>query len=104
MSIQNTVLGVTAANIFVGSGSLGSAISTMYFCNRSATLTTFSLYVVPAGFSANANNIVYSNKAVTSNDTYVVDLEKLFLGPSDTIQAVANTGNAIVATISSIGV
>ena len=103
MSIQNTVLGVTAANIFVGSGSLGSAISTMYFCNRSATVTTFNLHVVGAGFTANANNIAYSNKAVAANDTYIMDLEKLFLGPNDTLQAVANTGNAIVATVSSIG-
>lgn len=103
MSIQNTVLGTTAANIFVGSGSLGSAISTMYFCNRTGTATTFNLYVVPAGFTANANNIAYSNKTIAANDTYIMDLEKLFLAPNDTIQAVANTGNAIVATVSSIG-
>lgn len=104
MSIQNTVLGTTAANIFVGTGALGSAISTMYFCNRSATPTTFNLYVVGASFSANANNIVYSNKTVAANDTYIMDLEKLFLGSGDMLQAVANTGNAIVATVSSIGV
>lgn len=104
MTIQNTVLGVTVANIFVGTGTLGSAISTMYFCNRSASVTTFNLHVVPAGSTADANNIVYSNKSISSNDTYVVDLEKLFLGPNDTLQAVANTGNAIVATVSSIGV
>ena len=103
MSIQNTVLGQTTANIFVGSGTLGSAISTMYFCNRTATATSFNLYVVGAGFTANANNIAYSNKTVAANDTYIMDLEKLFLGPNDTLQAVANTGNAIVATISSIG-
>lgn len=104
MSIQNTVLGTSAANIFVGSGTLGSAVSTMYFCNRNGSATTFNLYVVPAGFTANADNIVYSNKTVASNDTYIMDLEKLFLGPGDMLQAVANTGNAIVATVSSIGV
>lgn len=104
MSIQSTVLTTSAANIFVGSGTLGSAISTMYFCNRSASATTFNLYIVPAGGTANVNNIAYSNKTVASNDTYIMDLEKLFLGAGDMIQASANTGNAIVATVSSIGV
>jgi hypothetical protein len=104
MSIQNTVLSTTAANILVGAGGLGTATTTIYFCNRSATATTFNLYVVGVGNNANVNNIVYSNKTVASNDTYIMDLEKLFLGPGDMLQANANTGNAIVATVSTIGI
>lgn len=104
MSIQNTVLTTSPGNILVGSGTLGTATSTIYFCNRNGTATTFNLYVVPAGFTANANNIVYSNKVVASNDTYIADIEKIYLGNGDTLQASANTGNAIVATVSSIGI
>lgn len=103
--IQNTSLSTgNAANIFVGSGITGSAVSTMYFCNTSGTATTFNLYLVPAGFTANNLNIVYVNKLVASYDTYIVDLEKLFLAPNDTIRANANAGSAIVATVSSIGI
>jgi hypothetical protein len=53
---------------------------------------------------ANANNIVYKNKLITSGDTYIVDWEKLILAQGDTIRANANVGNSIVATVSTIGV
>ena len=106
MAIQSTVLPVStldAANVFACTSTNGSAITTMYFCNRSATTTTFNLYVVPAGFAANANNIAYSNKVITAGDTYVIDWEKLVLATGETIRANANVGNAIVATVSTIG-
>lgn len=106
MAIHNNVLVDSvqdAANILVSSGS-GVAVTTMYFCNRSASTTTFNLYVVPAGFTANANNVAYYNKTITAGDTYVVDWEKLVLSPGDTIRANANVGDAIVSTISTIGI
>jgi hypothetical protein len=59
--------------------------------------------VVRAGFTANANNIVYKNKTITAGDTYIVDWEKLVLGLGDSVSANANTGNSIVATVSTIG-
>lgn len=106
MALNNSVLveaGQNAGNIFVCASTNGDAVTTMYFCNRNGSTTTFNLYLVPAGFSANTNNIVYSNKTVTSGDTYIIDWEKLVLGPGDTIRANANVGNAIVATVSTIG-
>ena len=107
MAIHNTVLvhtGQAAANVVASTGTGGVAVTTMYFCNTNTAATAFTLHVVPAGFVANANNIVYRNKLVTSGDTYVVDWEKLILGPGDTIRGNANVGNAIVATVSTIGV
>lgn len=107
MAIHNTVLvhsGQTAANLLVSSGTGGVAVTTMYFCNTNTAATAFTLHVVPAGFEANSNNIVYFNKLITSGDTYIVDWEKLVLAQGDTIRANANVGNAIVATISTIGV
>ena len=106
MAIHNNVLldsGQAAANIFACASANGDAVTTMYFCNRNGSTTTFNLYVVPAGFTANANNIVYSNKTITAGDTYIVDWEKLILSPGDSIRANANIGNAIVATVSTIG-
>lgn len=106
MAIHNTVLvdsGQDAANILVSSTGSGIAVTTMYFCNTNTAATAFTLHVVPAGFSANANNIVYKNKLITSGDTYIIDWEKLVLGQGDTLRANANVGNSIVATVSTIG-
>jgi|694.fasta_scaffold88515_2 hypothetical protein len=107
MAIHSTVLvdtGQQAANVLESSGVSGVAVTTMYFCNTNTAATAFTLHVVGAGFIANANNIVYKNKVITAGDTYVVDWEKLVLGPGDTIRGNANVGNSIVATVSTIGV
>lgn len=103
MAITSAALDVTAGNIFVSTGTNGDAVTTMYFCNRDTTSRTFSLHLVPSGGTANVNNIAYSNKIITSGDTYIIDWEKLVLGTGDMIQAVSNTANAIVASVSTIG-
>ncbi len=106
MAIHNNVLvdsGQAAANILASTGT-GVAVTTMYFCNTNTSPVTFTLHVVPAGFIANSNNIVYYNKVITSGDTYIIDWEKLVLGAGDTLRANANVGNAIVATVSTIGI
>jgi len=106
MAIHNSVLvdsGQAAGNIFVCSSANGDAITTMYFCNTNTSPTTFTMHIVPNGFSANSNNIVYYNKVITSGDTYIIDWEKLVLSPGDTIRANANVGNTIVVTVSTIG-
>ena len=104
MAITSTALDTTAGNIFVSTTPTGDAVTTMYFCNRDSSTRTFSLHLVPAGGSANVNNIAYSNKTVTAGDTYIIDWVKLVLSNGDMIQAVSNTANAIVATVSTIGV
>ena len=103
MAITSAALDVTAGNIFVSTGINGDAVTTMYFCNRDTTSRTFSLHLVPSGGTANVNNIAYSNKIITAGDTYIIDWEKLVLGTGDMIQAVSNTANAIVASVSTIG-
>ena len=103
MAITSAALDATAGNIFVSTGINGDAVTTMYFCNRDTTSRTFSLHLVPSGGTANVNTIAYSNKIITSGDTYIIDWEKLVLGTGDMIQAVSNTANAIVASVSTIG-
>ena len=103
MAITSTALDITATTIYTSSSTDGDAVTTMYFCNRDASTRTFNLYLVPAGGSANVNNIAYSNKTVTAGDTYIVDWEKLVLSTGDMIQATSNTANAIVASVSTIG-
>jgi hypothetical protein len=106
MAISNSVLvdaGQEAANLFACSSTNGDALTTMYFCNRSAANLQINVYVVTSSFVANANNIVYSNVTITSGDTLVVDWEKLVFSTGDTIRANASAGDSIVATVSTIG-
>jgi hypothetical protein len=103
MAITSNALDTTAGNIFVSTSTNGDAVTTMYFCNRDSSTRTFNLYLVPAGGSANVNNIAYSNKTVTAGDTYIIDWEKLVLSTGDMIQATSNVANAIVASVSTIG-
>jgi len=107
MAIHNTVLvdsGQDAANVLASTGASGVAVTTMYFCNTNTAATAFTLHLVPSGFTANANNIIYKHKVITSGDTYIVDWEKLVLETGDTLRANANVGNSIVASVSTIGV
>lgn len=104
MAITSRALGTSASSIFTSATTTGDAVTTMYFCNRSPSSVTFNMYLVPNGQTANVNNVAYSNKVITSGDTYIIDMEKLVLGLGDMIQANANTANAIVATVSTIGV
>lgn len=103
MSIVNSTLGTTTANIYVSSGN--TAISAMYFCNRSASTVTFNLYALTYGNSiASISNMIYSAVQLASNDTYVIDWEKLVLTNGDQLQANASVGSSITATISYVGI
>lgn len=104
MSIQSTALDTVVGNIYVANGADGNVVSVAYFCNRSGSTTSFTLHLVPSGDTATANNIVYSNKTITANDTYILELEKIILASGDMLQASANTGNAVVATVSTLGI
>tara|TARA_S200002703_G_scaffold147196_1_gene142828 strand:+ start:1093 stop:1407 length:315 start_codon:yes stop_codon:yes gene_type:complete len=103
MTIHSNLLGTgVAGNILVSAGN-GVAVTTMYFANTDTNPITFNLHAVPVGFTANGNNIVYSNKLLSASDTYVIDWEKLVLDPGETLQANANVANKIVATVSTVG-
>ena len=105
MAITSTALPATeATSIFTSTGTQGDAVTTMYFCNRDSSTRTFNLYLVPNGGTAGVNNIAYSNKVITAGDTYIIDWEKLVLGAGDSIRANSNVANAIVASVSTIGV
>ena len=103
MSVRNTTLSTTPANIYASSGN--TVVSTMYFCNTDATARNLSLWVIPApGLTANATVIVYNNIQIASGDTFVVDMEKLVLGHDDQIKANIDSGTAMTATVSYVGI
>jgi hypothetical protein len=76
----------------------------MYFCNYSASAVSFNLYAVPSGWVANANTQIYASVQVASNDTYVIDWEKLALANGETLRANATANLSVTSTVSYIGV
>jgi hypothetical protein len=106
MAIQNTILTQTAANIFVNQSSSGtSAITTIHLCNFTPNTQTANIYIVPAGMSANANTIIYSNVSLTAYNTQIIYAEKFILGSvGDTVMANCSNANSVTATVSSIGI
>ena len=80
------------------------AITTMYLCNKSATTVTANIFLTPSVGNVYGNNMIYSNLAIASNDTYVLEHERLLLSAGDSITANvgpdASINNLLVATIS----
>ena len=101
--ITNTVLTTNATSIFTSASDNGDAVSCIYFCNTSATQVTINVYAVPAGHSASTSNIIYDQVVISGKDTFVCDMEKLFLDNGDSVQALCNTAPVVAATVSSIG-
>lgn len=102
MSIINTALTTTAANIYVSSGN--SATTVLHFCNYANAGATANVWVVPAGLTANALTIIYSNVSLTAQNTLVVDTEKLILSNGDAIVANVSINGSVTATVSYIGI
>jgi hypothetical protein len=98
MAVTNAVLSTVATAIYTSSGQ--SVVQLLYFCNTSGSLKTANLFIVPSGaVTANNNNIVYSNYAITSSDTLVVATEKIILSNGDALYANASASNSITATV-----
>ena len=98
MAIQNTTLTSTAADILPSTGN--RAITVMYFYNSDASTVTINLFAVPNGETLGAEHTIYGQFEVLSNDTLVVDTEKLLLDDGDALRATATTDNVVHVTCS----
>lgn len=102
MAITSTVLTTSAANVFVASGQ--QAITLIYLCNTSTVDTVGVSLNALTGIAPGNNNAMYSNLTITPEDTYVMSTERLILNDTNAISAVANVGNVITVTVSSIAI
>jgi hypothetical protein len=104
MAISNFLLGTTPANIYVSSGN--TVISTMYFCNTDTSARNFNVYLIPSAgnFTANTFTQIYKDVQLAANDTYVMDMEKLVLGPGDQLRANCTSAGVVTATVSYVGI
>ena len=100
MSIQNSNVTTTVANVYVSSGD--TAVTFLSLANYSASNVTANVYVVPSGNTAGNLNVVVANIKITTQDTYqfYAGNEKLVLATGDSIQVNAGADNSIAAVVS----
>ena len=99
MSITTVLVTNSVSNAYVSGGN--TAITSLVINNYTSNTVTANVYAVPAGASANTQNLILTNIEMTGFETYQLYAagEKLLLGNNDSIQAVANsTGNLNVVT------
>lgn len=98
MALNSTNLTTTTTPIYTSSGE--TAAMTFYFSNYSTSANvTFSLWAVKSGQLPSNVNVLYSNVAVQAGDTYVMDIERIFLDNGDSMQAYCSANNAMSATL-----
>jgi len=100
MSIATSNIGNTVGNIYVSGGN--TAITWLTLNNYTANTVSANVHAVPAGNSANTQNLILTNVELTGFDTYQIYAagEKLLLSNNDTIQAVANSAGNLNAVVS----
>lgn len=90
MSITTVAITNSVSNAYVSGGN--TAITWLAITNYTANTVTANVYAVPAGNSANTQNLILTNLELTGYETYQLynAAEKVVLGNNDSIQAVAN--------------
>lgn len=103
MSITNsTLVDSAAAAVYTSTGN--SAVTTAYFCNKTASAVLINVFVVANGDVASGNNIIYSNLSIAAQDTYVMEAERLLFNNGDFISANASVLDSVVSTVSFTGI
>ncbi len=93
----------TTTAAFTATGDV--AVTVIYICNTSATDGDVDVYLVPNGETVGSQHLIYKNLIIRSNDTYIIDSEKLILGTGDSIFIAApDSAGEFNATISTIEV
>jgi hypothetical protein len=103
MAITNfQVTANTSSAAFTASAN--TAVTVIYITNKSLATGTVNIYLVPNGQSVSENYKLYNNLSIVSQDTYIIDTEKLILESGDRIYIEAPDSAAqFNATISTIG-
>jgi len=105
MAINNVRLTTTDPTVvFQAVGQ--QAVTVMYICNTTANDVNVNVFCIDSSDSTGAGetNMIYSQLSITGNDTYVIDLEKIILNNSDSIEVEPSVANSITVTTSTIAI
>jgi hypothetical protein len=105
MAIASTLITNTPSAIFTVPSGQEVALTTMFFCNYSASdVTLSSLNLVTSGESASDTNRVVKDLIIPAGETLTFDTEKIVLSSGDFVSAVASANTRLTVTICSLQV
>jgi hypothetical protein len=105
MAIASTLITNTPSAIFTVPSGQEVALTTMFFCNYSASdVTLSSLNLVTSGQSASDTNRVVKDLIIPAGETLTFDTEKIVLSSGDFVSAVASDNTRLTVTICSLQV
>lgn len=100
MAISNTLVLNTETTLYQAGASASVAILSLFLCNTDTVSHTVTVYVYPNGGSASNTTTILKSITIPASDTFQWSAnDKLVLGPSDKVSAVADTTNKVAATI-----
>ena len=77
-----------------------SAITTIFFCNTDASDRIITVWIVPNGDTLGDEHMIMKELTINATDTFAFGSERILMGASDTIQAIADTINKVSVVIS----
>lgn len=102
MAITNTQLTNTSV-LRVFQAVNQTALTTVVFCNVSATTNTMvNVFAVPYGSAINASTQIMNLLPLAAGDTFVLDTERFILETNDSIWAQSTASNCVTVTVSSL--
>ena len=105
MAISSVLITTTPSAIFTVPAGQEVALTTMFFCNYSASdVTLNSLNLVPSAGSASDTNRIVKDLIVPAGETLTFDTEKIVLSTGDFVSAVASDNNRLAVTLCTLQV
>jgi hypothetical protein len=98
MAIQQTAVTTSGATILTSPSSGSYANVGLIFCNYSTSAVTLDVYVVTDGGSHADEHSIFRDISIPAKDSFVLNVEKLLIGTTDKVVAVASANSAVVAT------
>jgi hypothetical protein len=103
MSISNTLITTSNADILTVPALTTYASVAILFCNYGAADETITVYAIPSGGSASNTTTIMKSFVLPSGNTYIFDT-KLLLGAADKITVVGVVGGLVSATVTYLAI
>ena len=102
MSIETNLIASTSSGspttVYTSSGE--SAVTTIFFCNTDSSAIDVTVWIVPNGDTLGDEHMIMKELTINATDTFAFGSERILMGGSDTIQAIADTVDKVSVVIS----
>lgn len=105
MAISSVLITNSPSAIYTVPAGQEVALTTMFFCNYSASdVTLSSLNLVPSAGTASDTNRIIKDLLIPAGETLTFDTEKIVLGSGDFVSAVASDNSRLNVTLCTLQV